>query len=71
MTNQRMMPIGTPVVVNIQGSLVRGLVYNYYTVRDITDYAIQIQEDFVIGEIQVFSGATVRAPQQLVTKKGI
>lgn len=71
MTNQRMMPIGTPVVVNIQGSLVRGLVYNYYTVKDITDYAIQIQEDFVIGEIQVFSGATIRVPRQLVTKKGI
>lgn len=66
-----MMPIGTPVVVNIQGSLVRGLVYNHYTVRDITDYAIQIQEDFVIGEIKVFRGATVRAPLQLVTKKVI
>lgn len=71
MTNQRMMPIGTPVVVNIQGSLVRGLVYNHYTVGDIADYAIQIQEDFVIGEIKVFSGVTVRVHKQLVSKKVI
>lgn len=69
MNNQYMMPVGTHVLVNNQGSLVRGLVYNYYRAMDIIDYAIRLQEDFVIGEIQIFSGATVRVPQQLVTKK--
>lgn len=66
-----MMPVGTPVEVNIQGNHVRGVVYNYYTNRGVTDYAIQIHEDFNVGKIQVFSSATVRAPQDLVIKKGI
>lgn len=68
---QELYKIGTPVMIEIQGTLVRALVYNYYTHGTTCDYAVKTEQDFHVGEIEFLAPTFVRIPKHLVIRQGV